>query len=59
MMNIYYTNQNNEHSLYVDESTRQTVVRLPIEISEGEAWYFAKSDVSKFVISALLKEGEA
>lgn len=58
-MHIYYTNQNNAHTLHIDEGSRTTTIRLPKEIDEQQAASFAKSDVAQYVISALLKEGEA
>lgn len=54
-MNVFYSNDRGEHTVYIDEKTRQTRIRLPKEIGEGEARNFAKLPATQYVLQKLLE----
>lgn len=58
-MQIYYSNQNGEHCVYIDAGNRQQRVFLPRGVSQIDAQYLAQSEAAKYVIEQLLKGGEA
>lgn len=55
MTKVFYSNDQGEHTVYIDEGNRQTTVRLPREIGEDEAWYFAKMPITQYVLQKLLE----
>ena len=57
-MKIYYSNQNGENTIYIDNGTQQIRLFLPEQLSVLDAKYFASSDVAQYVIQQLLKGGE-
>lgn len=55
-MQIYYSNQNGEHCVYIDAGNRQQRVFLPRGISQIDAQRLAQSEAAKYVIQQLLKD---
>ena len=57
-MDLFYSNQNGEHCLYIDEGIRQQRVFLPPQIDELDAKMLVRSPTAHYVIQQILKEGE-
>lgn len=57
-MQIYYSNDNGEHCVYIDEGERQYRIFLPKEVATLDARYFAQSEAATYVIEQLLKGGD-
>lgn len=57
-MQIYYSNDNGEHCVYIDEGERQYRIFLPKEVATLDARYFAQSEAAHYVIQQLLKGGD-
>ncbi|WP_157804190.1 hypothetical protein [Lysinibacillus xylanilyticus] len=57
-MQIYYSNDNGEHCVYIDEGERQHRIFLPPEVAMLDARYFVQSEAANFVIQQLLKGGD-
>ncbi|WP_409369892.1 hypothetical protein [Lysinibacillus sp. 38-6] len=57
-MQIYYSNDNGEHCVYVDEGERQHRIFLPEDVATLDARYFVQSEAANYVIQQLLKMGE-
>ena len=55
-MRIYYSNQNGEHCVYIDEGERQHRIFLPEDVAVLDARWFAQSEAAKYVIEQLLQE---
>ncbi|MGA3674081.1 hypothetical protein [Lysinibacillus agricola] len=56
-MQIYYSNDNGEHCVYIDEGERQRRIFLPEEVATLDARYFVQSEAVMYVIQQLLKDG--
>ncbi|MFJ8515792.1 hypothetical protein [Lysinibacillus xylanilyticus] len=54
-MQIYYSNDNKEHCVYIDEGERQRRIFLPPEVASLDARWFAQSEAANYVIQQLLK----
>lgn len=54
-MQIYYSNDNGEHCIYIDEGKRQHRIFLPPEVATLGARYFVQSEAAMYVIQQLLK----
>jgi len=54
-MQIYYSNDNGEHCIYIDEDERQHRIFLPPEVAPLDARYFVQSEAANYVIQQLLK----
>lgn len=57
-MQIYYSNDNREHCVYIDEGDCQHRIFLPKEVATLDARYFAQSEATAYVIEQLLKGGD-
>ncbi|MGC7931101.1 hypothetical protein ACP3VS_21075 [Lysinibacillus sp. VIII_CA] len=57
-MQIYYSNDNKEHCIYIDEGERQRRIFLPLEVATLDARYFVQSEAANYVIQQLLKDGD-
>ncbi len=57
-MQIYYSNDNGEHCVYIDEGERQHRIFLPEDVAMLDARYFAQSEAANYVIQQLLKGGD-
>ena len=57
-MQIYYSNDNGEHCVYIDEGERQHRIFLPEDVATLDARYFVQSEAANYVIQQLLKMGE-
>lgn len=57
-MQIYYSNDNKEHCIYIDEGERQRRIFLPPEVATLDARYFVQSEAANYVIEQLLKGGD-
>lgn len=57
-MQIYYSNDNGEHCVYIDEGERQRRIFLPPEVATLDARYFVQSEAALYVIEQLLKGGD-
>lgn len=55
-MKIYYSNDNGEHCIYIDEGERQHRIFLPEDAATLDARYFAQSEAANYVIQQLLKD---
>lgn len=57
-MQIYYSNQNGEHCVYVDSKRQSQRIFLPPEIDQLDANWLASSEAANYVIKQLLRSGE-
>ncbi len=57
-MQIYYSNDNGEHCVYIDEGERQHRIFLPKDVTTLDARYFVQSEAATYVIEQLLKGGD-
>ncbi|GEM_PF-1848379 len=57
-MQIYYSNDNGEHCVYIDEGERQRRIFLPPEVAPLDARWFAHSEAAMYVIQQLIKGGD-
>ncbi|MFJ7668403.1 hypothetical protein ACIQXI_14985 [Lysinibacillus sp. NPDC097195] len=57
-MQIYYSNDQGEHCVYIDEGERQHRIFLPKDVATLDARYFVQSEAANYVIQQLLKGGD-
>ncbi len=57
-MQIYYSNDNKEHCVYIDEGEHQYQIFLPKEVATLDARYFVQSEAANYVIQQLIKGGD-
>lgn len=57
-MQIYYSNENGEHCVYIDNDGRNHRIFLPVDIAPLDARWFAQSEAAKYVIQCLLEGGD-
>ena len=58
-LKIYYSNDLGEHTIYIDEQTKQTRVPLPKDIDPLDARIFAASKTAVYVLMKVkCTEGE-
>lgn len=57
-MQIYYSNENGEHCVYIDNDGRNHRIFLPEDVAPLDARWFAQSDAALYVIQQLLKGGD-
>lgn len=49
-LKIYYSNDLGEHTIYLDEGTKQTRIPLPADIDPADARIFATSKTAVYVL---------